>query len=133
MKAAIYLRVGQKEQMDLHSIVDCQRDGLIHAAEAQGLSVQEVYQDIGFSGLNMNRPALQTMLEDAKTGKFDTVLVSNPSRIGRDSAATAQIVKRLQDSGVQVRDSFGVVAGAEYLTMIQGLRRGNTGAVHSGK
>ena len=42
------------------------------------------YIDDGYSGTNFNRPAFQDMIEDAKKGKVDVLLVKDLSRLGRD-------------------------------------------------
>lgn len=40
------------------------------------------YIDDGYSGTNFNRPAFQEMIEDAKKGKIDVLLVKDLSRLG---------------------------------------------------
>ncbi|MCI9077475.1 MAG: recombinase family protein [Lachnospiraceae bacterium] len=42
------------------------------------------YQDDGFPGTDFNRPGVQKLLEDARNGKFDCVVVKDFSRFGRD-------------------------------------------------
>lgn len=42
------------------------------------------YQDDGFSGTNFNRPGVQKLLDDARSEKFDCVVVKDFSRFGRD-------------------------------------------------
>jgi DNA invertase Pin-like site-specific DNA recombinase len=50
-------------------------------AVASNFDVTSCYQDIGYSGSNMKRPALQRMLQDYKDGKFSIVLVYNRDRL----------------------------------------------------
>lgn len=114
MKAALYLRIGAGQQAECHSPAENQRTQLMALAEELGMVVQKVYEDIGFSGVSLDRPALQALLKDVKDGQMDSVLVFNPSRFSRDSFQTAKLVKQLQESGVQVRTPTGGVDGYPY-------------------
>lgn len=109
MKAALYLRVGTGQQAEFHSAAKGQEEILTALAKEQGMVVQKVYKDIGFSGVSFDRPALQALLQDAKEEQIDSVLVVNLSRLGRDSCQTTKLVKQLQESGVQVRTPYGAV------------------------
>ncbi|MDO4321567.1 MAG: recombinase family protein [Lachnospiraceae bacterium] len=46
-------------------------------------SVSE-YVDDGYSGTNFDRPSFRKMIEDAKAGRINTILVKDTSRLGRD-------------------------------------------------
>ena len=73
---ACYIRVSTQEQK-LHGLsLDAQREALIRYAESHGLKIVEWYEDEGVSGRKLirRRPALQRMLNDAKTGKFDRII-----------------------------------------------------------
>lgn len=111
MKAALYLRIGTDQQSLSDSIAAKQKATLMALAQEQGMVVQKVYEDMGFSGVTFDRPALQALLYDAKEGLFDCVFTLNLSRLGRDSYQTAELVQQLQKSGVQVRTLNGAVGG----------------------
>lgn len=111
MKAALYLRIGVGQQSLSDSIAANQKATLMALAQEQGMVVQKVYEDIGFSGVTFDRPALQALLHDAKEGQMDCVFAVNLSRLGRDSYQMAEFVKQLQESGVQVKTPYGAVGG----------------------
>ncbi|HDK25529.1 MAG TPA: recombinase family protein, partial [Candidatus Atribacteria bacterium] len=49
----------------------------------------KVYSDPGYTGVNLNRPALQELLEDIKQGEIDIVLVSCSSVPKKDYGMVA--------------------------------------------
>ena len=53
------------------------------------------YIDDGYSGLNFNRPAFQRMIEDAKIGKIDTIIVKDLSRLGRDYIGVGDYLEQI--------------------------------------
>ena len=57
--------------------------------------VVAVYQDDGFSGLNMNRPDMNRMLESIKRGQVDVVLTKDLSRLSRDYIQIGKLVENL--------------------------------------
>lgn len=91
---AIYGRLSKEDKPQKSDIVRHTRDSLSISnqvsilsdyAISQGWSVKEVYTDDGYSGGNFERPAFQKMIEDAKVGKINLILVKDLSRLGRDS------------------------------------------------
>lgn len=53
------------------------------------------YVDDGYSGTNFNRPAFKQMIEDAKKGKIDVILVKDLSRLGRDYIVTGDYIEQI--------------------------------------
>ena len=60
------------------------------------------YYDCGVAGNRARRIALQQFMNDAKTTKFDILLVESPSRFYRNAAKTIAMIKQIQNLGVQV-------------------------------
>ncbi len=60
------------------------------------------YYDYGVSGNRARRIALQQFLNDAKTTKFDILLVESPSRFYRNAEKTIKIIKQIQNLGIRV-------------------------------
>lgn len=82
IKAAIYCRVTRSgDDETLVQLCNRQKTILLEKAAASNFDVAGCYQDIGYSGSDMKRPALQRMLQDYKDGKFAIVLVYNRDRL----------------------------------------------------
>ncbi len=63
-RAAIYCRLSKDDDLDGESAsIANQRDMLESYCEKQGWEVVAVYQDDGYTGLNMERPDLKRMLK----------------------------------------------------------------------
>lgn len=99
-QAAIYTRYSSDRQRDT-SLADqeavCRR-----RAEADGLTVVQVYADAAISGSRMDRPQYQRMLADAQAGAWTVLLVEDLSRLSRDEVEGVQAVRRLEHRGVRV-------------------------------
>ena len=62
--------------------------------------LKTVYDDGGFSGGNMDRPALKLLMADLEAGRLDTVVVYKVDRLTRSLADFAKIVERFDARGV---------------------------------
>ena len=83
-KVAIYCRVAGNGNAELKQIaLEQQRQNLEHYAAKKGLTVVNCYEDVGYNGLNDDRPGLQQLIADAAAGSFDTVLVYKTDRLYR--------------------------------------------------
>jgi site-specific DNA recombinase len=58
------------------------------------------YDDDGYSGSNMNRPALQELFEDIKNGLIDTVIVDRPHRLSRSLFDFVEIMEFFEKHNV---------------------------------
>ena len=83
--AIIYCRLSRDDDLEgeSYSIVN-QRKLLTKAAKDKGYTKIIEYCDDGISGVTMNRPAFNQMLEDLKIGKASAVFVKDLSRLGRN-------------------------------------------------
>ena len=104
MKAAIYLRVSTEEQRERQSIAT-QRDFGQRFCALHELPIVEIYADDGISGTVPleGRQEGKRLLEDARSRKFDEVLVYKLDRLGREPRLILNAVKELEDLGVVVR------------------------------
>ena len=62
-----------------------------YVEEGHGTIVGE-YVDDGWSGTNFDRPDVKRMLEDAQSGKIDTIVVKDLSRFGRNYIQVGQYI-----------------------------------------
>ena len=71
----IYIRVSTQEQAVSGYSIDEQEARARAYCLAMGWDVADVYIDGGFSGSNMDRPALRRLLDDIRARKLRRVLV----------------------------------------------------------
>jgi site-specific DNA recombinase len=105
-RIALYLRVSSEEQREAGTI-QTQRESLERYAAQSGFEVVELYADDGVSGtfLLHERPEGKRLLEDAKEGKFQTVLVYKLDRLGRTQLGILDAADRLERVGVALRSA----------------------------
>jgi site-specific DNA recombinase len=103
---ALYLRVSSEEQRDRETI-KIQDDFLEQYRSLYELGVADIYKDDGISGTIplQERPEGRRLLEDAKAGNFDTVLVYRLDRLGRSLLVIVDAHDRLQAAGVALRSA----------------------------
>lgn len=97
--AWIYCRIDAPE--DTHGALKGQYERLETYAAQMECTVVGSSQDLG-SGLNLDRPGLQAVLEAAKVGSFQVLLVDSVSRIGRDMAKTMNFIQTISDCGISI-------------------------------
>ena len=56
----------------------------------QGFEIVDEYIDDGWSGTNFNRPEVKRLLEDAKTGRINVIIVKDLSRFERNYIEVGQ-------------------------------------------
>ena len=88
VRCAIYTRKSTEEGLEKEfNSLDAQRDAgeaFIRSQQHEGWTcLAERYDDGGFTGGNMERPALQRLLEDIAAGKVQTVVVYKVDRLSR--------------------------------------------------
>src|SRR5690606_31280378 len=73
-------------------------------ARRQGLSVVATFDDRARSGASiMGRDGLLSMMETARAGAFDVLIVEALDRLSRDQEDLAGIYKRLTHVGIEIR------------------------------
>ena len=91
--AGLYYRLSQEDERQGESVsIDNQRTILRKYAEERGFEVYGEYIDDGVSGTTFQRPEVQRLLDDAKTGVINTIIVKDLSRFGRNYIEVGQYV-----------------------------------------
>jgi hypothetical protein len=82
--------------------------------------IRTLYDDGGFSGGTIERPALKRLLEDVAAKKVDTIVVYKVDRLTRSLADFAKIVEALDKQGVSfvsVTQQFNTTTSMGRLTL----------------
>lgn len=96
MRVALYPRVSGHEQEDNYSIPE-QIERMKKYCESKDWMVYKIYTDSGYSGSNMDRPGLQSLIKDSENGKFDMVLVYKLDRLSRSQKDVLYLVEDVFD------------------------------------
>ena len=124
-RCAIYTRKSSEEglEQEFNSLA-AQREACeayIRSQQHEGwLSARNRYDDGGFSGGNMERPALQALLGDIRAGRIDIVVVYKVDRLTRSLADFARLVELFDAQGVSfvsVTQQFNTTSSMGRLTL----------------
>ena len=124
-RCAIYTRKSSEEglEQDFNSL-HAQREAceaFILSQKHEGWSLQpDLYDDGGYSGGSLNRPALQRLMDDVQAGKVDVIVVYKVDRLTRSLADFAKIVEILDAkcvSFVSVTQQFNTTSSMGRLTL----------------
>lgn len=108
MRAVIYARFSTDKQRE--ESIEAQERACREYAAAHGYSVSGVYADRAASGKTDRRPDFQRMMRDAKSQRFDVVLVHKYNRFARRMSDHVRYEDKLNSYGVQliaVAEDFG--------------------------
>jgi site-specific DNA recombinase len=125
IRCAIYTRKSSDEGLDQEfNSLDAQRDSAeayIASQKAEGWQcLPERYDDGGFSGGSMERPALDRLLRDVKEGKIDCVVVYKVDRLSRSLLDFSRIMETFERCGVSfvsVTQHFNTTTSMGRLTL----------------
>jgi hypothetical protein len=100
VRCAIYTRKSTEEGLEQEfNTLDAQRDAaeaFIRSQRGEGwVALEEHYDDGGFAGANMDRPALQKLLQDVRDGLVDCVMVYKVDRLTRSLLDFAQFEREM--------------------------------------
>jgi site-specific DNA recombinase len=124
-RCAIYTRKSTEEGLDQEfNSLDAQREAAeayILSQRGEGLiALPERYDDGGFSGGNLKRPALQRLLADIRASAVDCVVVYKVDRLSRsliDFARIIEVLDKCRVSFVSVTQQFNTTNSLGRLTL----------------
>lgn len=95
VRAAIYCRLSKDDDITEGESASIQNQKILleQYCEQQGWEIVAVYQDDGYTGLNMNRPDLQRMLRAIERKQIDLVITKDLSRLGRNYLETGRLLE----------------------------------------
>lgn len=109
--AVMYLRLSKEdgEKVESNSISN-QREMINAYARKNQFTIVGEYVDDGYSGANFDRPNFKEMIKDAYDKKFDTIIVKDLSRFGRDYIEAGKFIQRIfPENGIRfisVNDNY---------------------------
>lgn len=95
-KACMYLRLSREDgELSESNSISNQRQIILSFAQANEIDVCYEYIDDGYSGANFNRPDFGRMIRDLEDGLFNTIIVKDLSRFGRDYIESGKYLQKV--------------------------------------
>jgi len=122
-RCAIYTRKSTSAGLDqAFNSLDSQREACVAYVQRQAgwTVVDERYDDGGFTGANIDRPAFQRLLANIDAGQIDVVLVYKVDRLSRSLLDFAKVMERFNAAGasfVSVTQNFSTADAMGRLTL----------------
>jgi site-specific DNA recombinase len=125
LKCALYTRKSTEEGLDMEfNSLDAQREACeayVASQKAEGwVLTPDRYDDGGFSGATLERPALQRLIVDIEAGSIDIVVVYKIDRLSRslmDFAKLVEVFDRNNVTFVSVTQAFNTTTSMGRLTL----------------
>lgn len=95
LRAALYIRVSTLEQSKNGYSVGEQKQRLTKFANAKEYTIVNTYVDPGFSGTNLNRPAMQRLMKDIDNHNIDAVFIWKLDRLSRSQKDTLFLIEEV--------------------------------------
>ena len=125
LRCAVYTRKSTEEGLEMEfNSLDAQRESCeayVASQKAEGwVLVPDDYDDGGFSGGTLERPALKRLLADIELGRVDVIVVYKIDRLSRslmDFARLVEVFDRKAVTFVSVTQSFNTTTSMGRLTL----------------
>ncbi len=121
-RCAVYTRKSTEEGLEKEfNSLDAQREAFVTSQRAEGwVPVPDRYDDGGFSGGTLERPALKRLLADVERGLVDVAVVYKIDRLSRSLTDFAKLVDVFEAHGVtfaSVTQAFNTTTSMGRLTL----------------
>ena len=96
-KAALYIRLSSEDgDKEVSTSIESQKH-LLEEFLKNGKDIElfDYYIDDGYSGTDFNRPAFKRLFDDMKLNKFNTIIVKDLSRLGRNYIEAGNYIEQI--------------------------------------
>ena len=97
-----YARLSKDDLRKKYVSIENQKDIINKYAQSQGLVVDKIYEDDGYTGYTLDRPAFNEIQHLVDDNLVDVLLVKDLSRLGRHNAGVLLVLERFRKHGVRV-------------------------------
>lgn len=89
----IYVRLSRDDERAGESLsIENQKILVTKYVKEKGWEIKDFYIDDGYSGTNFERPGIKRLLDDAKAGEINAIVVKDLSRFGRNYILVGQYI-----------------------------------------
>ena len=125
LRCAIYTRKSTEEGLEqnfntLHAQRESAEAYIASQRQAGWVALEQHYDDGGFSGASLERPALKRLLEEIATGTIDCIVVYKVDRLSRSLLDFARLISLFDERGVtfvSVTQDFNTTTSLGRLTL----------------
>lgn len=97
-KAALYMRLSREDGDDKEESNSISNQKLLlneFVKSSEEIVISDIYVDDGYTGTNFDRPDFQRMLSDLYAKKFNTIIVKDLSRLGRNYIEVGNYIEQV--------------------------------------
>ena len=96
-----YARLSKDDQRKKYVSIENQKDIITKYAKKQGMVIDKIYEDDGYSGYTMDRPDFNEIMHLVDDNLVDILLVKDLSRLGRHNGGVLLVLERLRKHATQ--------------------------------
>ena len=95
--AALYVRLSVEDgdKGESNSVINQKQLLSDYISENNDFNFYDYYVDDGYSGTDFDRPAFKRLLDDMKNKKFNTIIVKDLSRLGRNYIEVGNYIEQI--------------------------------------